>query len=305
MIFVDDFDLIKGKGISLEAEEKVQGDAFTLPYYSYNIIENKTGKIAGFAIVRIGSDYATTYIGNVDVNIYDNFRGNNYSLEVIKLLFKVFRFYELNSIYLSCDEQNYACRRVIELLGGQLLESAPIPDDVPNINKHGEIYSIYYLDIPPEGYENTVRNEHSSMSIVICGDKILSLTTSDHKVTLPKGHIEELETSLEASIRECYEETGVIIRECECIRELPSFSYSFSGSQFKNMRDLMFYATFGVCKINKTVDIHVFQIDHIREPNLVEIDNFLSCDWIPIEEFLYTCPYQDLVAAVNNALSVL
>ena len=48
------------------------------------------------------------------------------------------------------------------------------------------------------------------MAIVFCKDKVLCLVNHDNRVELPKGHLEPGETSLQAAIRECLEETGVM-----------------------------------------------------------------------------------------------
>ncbi|MCF0117011.1 MAG: hypothetical protein HUJ61_03055, partial [Bacilli bacterium] len=166
MEFVNDFDLLKGEDISLEAVNKYPGDTLNLPYYLYSIRDNKTNKIAGKVVARLGSNYQTTYLGNVDIEIFDNFRGHKYSYKVIELLFPLFRFYTIDNIYLACEDSNYACRRVIELVGGQLLESEKLPDDLLGTKKDGRINCVYFLEIPPEDYELTERDEHSSMSIV-------------------------------------------------------------------------------------------------------------------------------------------
>ena len=305
MEFVNDFDLLKGEDISLEAVNKYPGDTLNLPYYLYSIRDNKTNKIAGKVVARLGSNYQTTYLGNVDIEIFDNFRGHKYSYKVIELLFPLFRFYTIDNIYLACEDSNYACRRVIELVGGQLLESEKLPDDLLGTKKDGRINCVYFLEIPPEDYELTERDEHSSMSIVISGTKLLVLESIDHKLNLPKGHLEKGESSLEACIRECKEETGIDIYEDEYVTELEPMRYSFSGKEFRNMNDLMFFATFGVCRINKTVDVHVFRINSLRTPHVTETDHFIDCKWMDIEEFLYSAPYQDQINAVSHALDVL
>lgn len=58
--------------------------------------------------------------------------------------------------------------------------------------------------------------EQSAMAVVLCKGKILA-TVEDiygRKVlSLPKGHNEQGETLLQTAIRECFEETNIILTE--------------------------------------------------------------------------------------------
>lgn len=128
----------------------------------------------------------------------------------------------------------------------------------------------------------TSRKEASSMAIVICENKVLLLKNQDEKHVIPKGHIETGETSIEAAIRECFEETGVTITKSECIGSLPQFSYSFNGANFKYLTNQEFNEIFRTNRIDKTVDVFVFEINDFRKPNVTE-RYFTGCEWIELE----------------------
>ena len=81
--------------------------------------------------------------------------------------------------------------------------------------------------------------ELSAMAVVMCNGKILStneMIYGKETVSLPKGHKEENESIIETAIRECYEETNIVITKNDLIKELSSFSYEFLTPSNKLIR---------------------------------------------------------------------
>ena len=304
--FSTNFKKINGDRLTLSLiEEKLPTDFESLPYYYFDIILNSSNEVIGNLTVRIGDNLSSTYEGHIDVDIFDDYRGNRYGYEAITMVLPLYRHYEMKKIILACGENNFASRRVIELLGGQLIEIADAPSEVKLKNSKISSYAIYSLTIPPVDYVNTKRDEHSSMAIVFCKDKVLCLVNHDNRVELPKGHLEPGETSLQAAIRECLEETGVMLLEDDWIKQIKSVEYSFSGKDFRNMTNLQFFATFGVCTIHKKVDIHVFSVDDELETSLTEPKYFKEVKWEKVDQFILENPYEDTLRAVTEALLAL
>lgn len=90
------------------------------------------------------------------------------------------------------------------------------------------------------------KHTHSAGGVVVNPKGEVVLIGWGGKVwSLPKGHIEEGETALEAAKREIYEECGV--RQLELIREFPGYSrYKIAGdggedkSELKTMTMFLF-----------------------------------------------------------------
>lgn len=81
--------------------------------------------------------------------------------------------------------------------------------------------------------------ELSAMAVVMCNGKILStneMIYGKETVSLPKGHNEENESIIETAIRECYEETNIVITKDDLVKELTSFSYEFLTPSNKLIR---------------------------------------------------------------------
>lgn len=130
-------------------------------------------------------------------------------------------------------------------------------------------------------YFNTHRIEHSGMAIVFCKGKVLLLETKHKEFVFPKGHIEKGETSKDASIRECLEESGVSIKNAKYYGECGNYSYTFSGGHLKMPNDDFFH-TFKVNSITKNIYVHVYEIDEFQDFTLEKI--FINGYWVDISE---------------------
>ena len=133
-----------------------------------------------------------------------------------------------------------------------------------------------YLD---QEEDNNAKTEESAMAVVMCNGKILvtnEMIYGKATLSLPKGHTEENESSLESSIRECYEETNVVINETNLVKKLTPYSYEFLTPSNKLIR--------------KTLIPYLFEIYDFGNP-LSKEERIMSAEWMSIEEFLLGCPY--------------
>lgn len=141
------FNIINSDVLRLELICFNKGNEKEIPYYWYNITENKTNKQVGKISVRIGSNYHSYYNGNIGYEIDSDYRGNNYAYLASKMVLDVARFYKMNELILTCEENNIASSKTIEKLGGVLIETVTPPRDYfayfEGIKKH----KIYKLDI--------------------------------------------------------------------------------------------------------------------------------------------------------------
>ena len=126
------------------------------------------------------------------------------------------------------------------------------------------------------------------MAVVLYHDKILAtveLIYGKETLSLPKGHKEENETSLDTAIRECFEETNVVITRDDLVMELPSYSYEFltPSNQF----------------IRKTIIPFLFRID--REGRLLSKEKrILSVQWMDVDRFIENCAHENVINLVKQ-----
>ena len=132
--------------------------------------------------------------------------------------------------------------------------------------------------------------EESAMAVVMCNGKILATNETIYGkavLSLPKGHTEENETSLEASIRECYEETNIVIHKSNLVKKLTPYSYEFLTPSNKLIRKILIP--------------YLFEVYDFGNP-LPKEERMISVEWMNIEEFLSACPYENVKNVVSEAL---
>lgn len=150
-------------------------------------------------------------------------------------------------------------------------------------------------------YLNSHRIEHSGMAIVFCKGKVLLLETKHKEFVFPKGHIEKGETSKDASIRECFEESGVSIKDAQYFGECGNYSYTFSGGHLRMPND-DFYRTFNVNSITKNIYVHVYEIDEFQDFKLEKI--FINGYWVNINDALNTITHNNTKDIYLKALEI-
>ncbi|MBQ8383003.1 MAG: NUDIX domain-containing protein [Clostridia bacterium] len=143
-----------------------------------------------------------------------------------------------------------------------------------------------------EEFINTtdVKNELSVMAVVICNNRILStneIIYGKETISLPKGHKEDNESIIETAIRECFEETNIVISEKHLIKELTPYCYEFLTPSNKLIR--------------KTIIPFLFEVDNEGNPIPKEA-RMISVQWMKIEDFLENCSYESVKKIVQNAL---
>lgn len=138
-----------------------------------------------------------------------------------------------------------------------------------------------------------IRQEKSAMALVLCNGKILATEEDIYGrvvLSLPKGHIEKGENAIGAAIRECFEETGVVLQVSDVSFEVEPFSYHFSDLQGATVK--------------KTIYIVVFAVDTILPTRITE-KRIKSAKFWEVQDFLQRCSYQNVKNTVQSALEKL
>ena len=127
--FKEKFDELTNDKVHLKIIEKFQGDDSIIPFYYYDIYENKYNEKVGKISIRIGYNYHSYYNGHIGYEIDEGFRGNKYSFYASQVVLQVAKEYGMKSINLSCNESNRASRKIIEYLGCELMEIIDVPKE--------------------------------------------------------------------------------------------------------------------------------------------------------------------------------
>lgn len=130
--------------------------------------------------------------------------------------------------------------------------------------------------------------EQSAMAVVLCKGKILA-TVEDiygrNVLSLPKGHNEQGETLLQTAIRECFEETNIVLTEENMVKALTPYSYQFSTPSNK--------------LVQKTIAPFLFEVESEGQP-IAKEKRMISVGWMEISEFLQKCSYDNVKAIVKE-----
>lgn len=130
--------------------------------------------------------------------------------------------------------------------------------------------------------------EQSAMAVVLCKGKILAIVEDIYGrkvLSLPKGHNEQGETLLQTAIRECFEETNIVLTEENLVKALTPYSYQFSTPSNK--------------LVQKTIAPFLFEVESEGQP-IAKEKRMISAQWMEISEFLQKCSYDNVKAIVKE-----
>lgn len=133
-----------------------------------------------------------------------------------------------------------------------------------------------------------IKLEQSAMAVVVLGDKLLTtkeLIYGKEVVSLPKGHVETNEELVDTAIRECFEETNVIITKNDLVRQLTPHTYEFITPQNKAIRKIVTPFLFRVTETGTPM---------AKEPRILEVK------WMNVDLFTQLCPYDAVKALVKE-----
>lgn len=118
-----------GKEIKLKFIKKTeaQPEKNWLPAYYFDICL-LSGETIGSCDLRIGHNEKTYFGGNIGYKIEEKFRGNRYAFKSCQLLFNLAKQNNLNYLIITCTPDNIASSKTLELLGGDFIEIANIPE---------------------------------------------------------------------------------------------------------------------------------------------------------------------------------
>ena len=78
---------------------------------------------------RVGNTEKLFFGGNIGYGVHEKHRGNHYAGKACKLLFELAKMHGLKYIYITCNPDNFASRRICEYAGGKLEIIVDLPTD--------------------------------------------------------------------------------------------------------------------------------------------------------------------------------
>jgi tagatose 1,6-diphosphate aldolase len=143
--FLDPGDLTDGS-LRLVLRETHLGDVAKdrAPEYVFGILHVETGDEVGTAVLRVGdAERELRYAGHLGYAIHEAHRGHRFAASTVRILLPLAKRHGLNPVWIACNAENIASRKIAQILGAELVEILPVPEDM-DIYAEGERYACRY-----------------------------------------------------------------------------------------------------------------------------------------------------------------
>jgi tagatose 1,6-diphosphate aldolase len=101
-----------------------------VPTYHFRMIHAQTSEELGTIRLRVGSTpHIQPYAGHIGYAVHEPHRGHRYASRSVRLLAPFARDCGLDPIWITCDPENAASRRSLELAGARFVEIIDVPKD--------------------------------------------------------------------------------------------------------------------------------------------------------------------------------
>ncbi len=118
-----------------------------VPVYAFNICLIHSDIVVGEINLRIGDNLNIFYNGNIGYEVVPAHRGNHYALKASKLLLPFAKQHGLQTLAITCNPDNFASRRICELLDAKLLQIVDLPQDNDLYLEGEQQKCIYSIDL--------------------------------------------------------------------------------------------------------------------------------------------------------------
>ena len=123
----NDLELVLTKKIPEDTEKGY------FPAYKFEMRNSKTEERMGDITLRVGNNENTKYGGHVGYGVDEKFRGHHYAARSVKLLLSLAKKHSINPLWITCNPDNTASIKSLEIAGGEMVEIVDLP-------KHNEQY---------------------------------------------------------------------------------------------------------------------------------------------------------------------
>jgi tagatose 1,6-diphosphate aldolase len=101
-----------------------------VPTYQFHMVHIMTGEVLGNLRLSLGSTpHLERYAGHVGYGVLPEHRGHRYAARAVRLLLPLAREAGLDPLWITCDPENGASRRTLELAGAEFVEVVHVPEN--------------------------------------------------------------------------------------------------------------------------------------------------------------------------------
>ncbi|MGA7243706.1 MAG: GNAT family N-acetyltransferase [Terracidiphilus sp.] len=108
-----------------------------VPTYFFRMMSVDRGEELGTINLRIGSTpHIERYAGHIGYGVHAAYRGHHFAARALVLLRPLARSFGIDPLWITCDPENAASRRSLEIAGAEFVEIVDVPEDC-GIRKYG------------------------------------------------------------------------------------------------------------------------------------------------------------------------
>jgi len=101
-----------------------------VPTYYFRMVHADTAEELGTIRLRAGSTrHVELYAGHIGFGVHAAYRGRRYASRSLRLLIPLAESLGLDPLWITCDPENFASRRSLEVSGAQFVELVNVPED--------------------------------------------------------------------------------------------------------------------------------------------------------------------------------
>jgi predicted acetyltransferase len=107
-----------------------------VPTYQFHMVHVESRDVVGNIRFSIGSTrHLELYAGHIGYGVLPDHRGHHYAARAVKLLVPLASTVGIDPLWITCDPENLASRRTLELAGAELIEIVDVPADCSIFHK--------------------------------------------------------------------------------------------------------------------------------------------------------------------------
>jgi predicted acetyltransferase len=113
----------------------------------FYIYKNETDEYIGNCGIRLDNNLDNYYLGNIEYEIFAQYRGNHYSKEACLLLAEEAYSNNLKSLIVTANVKNKSSIKIIESLGAKLINVTKVPKKCVLYRQGDRVLNIYEWNI--------------------------------------------------------------------------------------------------------------------------------------------------------------
>lgn len=99
-----------------------------VPTYFFRMMSIARQEEMGNINLRLGSTaHLERYAGHIGYGVHTSHRGHHYAARSVTLLLPLARRHDLDPVWITCDPENIASRRSLEIAGAEFVEIVDVP----------------------------------------------------------------------------------------------------------------------------------------------------------------------------------